>query len=313
MRPSRLQSADEPSRLPSQFTQPLREFIAYCRIECGFAPATIAAYKADLKELCEDLHSRGFESFDLLGHERIVDHLRGLEERGLKVSSIARHAASIRVFCRFLFAQKHLSCDPAEFLIQPKQWQNLPHVLSAEQMQKLLAAPHEHDPLYLRDRALFELMYAAGLRASEAAGVTLSSIDINLGVMRVFGKGSKERIALVGKPALEAVQRYLTDLRPRLVKPDRPTDVMFLSQNGRPLERVAIWQRVQKAAKLAGLGHVHPHMLRHSFATHLLAGGADLRVVQELLGHSNLKTTQIYTHVDRSHLAEVMKKFHPRA
>ena len=313
MRPSRSPSAEERSRLPSRFTRPLRDFIAYCRIECGFAPATISAYEADLRELCEDVHDRGFESLDALGHDLIIDHLKKLEARGLKVSSIARHAASIRVFCRFLFAQKYLSSDPAEFLLQPKQWQNLPHVLSAEQMQRLIAAPHEHDPLCLRDRALFELMYAAGLRASEAAGVTLSSIDMNLGVMRVFGKGSKERITLVGRPALEAVKLYLTDLRPRLLRPELPTDVMFLSHQGRPLERVAIWQRVQKAAKLAGLGHVHPHMLRHSFATHLLAGGADLRVVQELLGHSNLKTTQIYTHVDRSRLAEVIKKFHPRA
>ncbi len=313
MRPSRSPSAAEPSRLPSQFTQPLREFLAYCRIECGFAPATISAYRADLRELIEDLHQQNLSSLDAIDHERIVNHLRGLEERELKVSTIARHAASIRVFCRFLFAQKYISRDPAEFLQQPKLWQNLPNVLSREQMQKLVAAPHERDPLHLRDRALLELMYAAGLRASEAANVTVGSLDMNLGVMRVMGKGSKERIALVGKPALEAVRRYLDELRPRLHRPESPTDVLFLSNNGRPLERVAIWQRVQKAAKLAGLGHVHPHMLRHSFATHLLAGGADLRVVQELLGHSNLKTTQIYTHVDRSHLAEVVKKFHPRA
>lgn len=306
-------SPSQASPSPSRFTPPLRDFLSYCRIECGFATATLDAYNRDLIALREDLARRGFSDWSALGHDRIIDHLKRLEKDGMAVSSIARHVATIRVFCRFLKAQGYLDDDPAERMTQPKLWQRLPDVLSREQMQGLLNAPQPPDPLYLRDRAMLELMYAGGLRASEAAGLTVDAVKPDLGMARVMGKGSKERVVLLGAPALTAVERYLKECRPTLHRAEKPTNALLLSNHGRPIDRVVVWQRVKRAAMLAGLSDVHPHTLRHSFATHLLAGGADLRVVQELLGHSNLKTTQIYTHVDRSRLTEVMKKCHPRA
>ena len=193
---------------------------------------------------------------------------------------------------------------------QPSRWKKLPNVLGREEMQKLLASPDADSALDLRDVALLELLYAGGLRASEAAVLDVSGVHRELQIVRVMGKGSKERIIPIGGPALRALERYLDDLRPDLVK--EPTDKVFLSRTGQPITRVVVWQIVKRHAEKAGLDDVHPHTLRHSFATHLLAGGADLRVVQERLGHSNIATTEVYTHVDRSRLKEVLARFHPR-
>jgi integrase/recombinase XerD len=176
----------------------------------------------------------------------------------------------------------------------------------------LLAAPQPEQPLYNRDVAILELLYGAGLRASELASLTQDRLRFDLGVVGVTGKGQKDRLVPVGKPAMAAIEHYLDELRPSLAKAEKPTDAVFLSRTGAAIDRVVVWQIVNRHAKAAGLSHVHPHMLRHSFATDLLAGGADLRVVQELLGHSNVQTTQIYTHVDRSRLKQVIQKHHPR-
>ncbi len=298
--------------LSADFDQPVRDFLAYCRIECGFAPATILAYHADLTELARWLHDRGERNFRKLTLERIAEHLRYLDGRGLAVSTIARHVATIRVFCRFLYSIQYLPANPAELLNQPAGWHKVPGVLGPEDMQTLLAAPQPTDALYLRDVAMLELLYAGGLRASELANLDIDRLHLDLGVARVMGKGSKERIVPIGKPALDATATYLRELRPRLRREDRPSGRLLLSRTGQPITRIVIWQVVAKYAARAGLHHVHPHTLRHSFATHLLAGGADLRVVQELLGHSNIKTTQIYTHVDRSRLKQVIARHHPR-
>jgi integrase/recombinase XerD len=257
----------------------------------------------------EDSGHRGFQSLTL---QIIADHLRALDEKGLAVSSIARHVATIRVFARFLFSIDFLKENPAELLSQPSTWKTIPGVLAPEMVLKLLAAPQPEDALYERDVALLELLYAAGLRATEVSDLTLDRLHVNLGVARVMGKGRKERIVPVGQPAIDAVKRYVENLRPRLLKDSRTTDHLLLSRTGQPITRIVVWQIVAKHAKRAGLHDVHPHTLRHSFATHLLAGGADLRVVQELLGHANIRTTQIYTHVDRSRLKEVIKNHHPR-
>ena len=242
----------------------------------------------------------------------IAGHLRELDGRGLAISSIARHVATIRVFCRFMESVGTVARNPAELLTQPAGWQTLPGVLSPTQMLVLLAAPKPTDALYLRDRALLELLYAGGLRASEVASLDCDRLHLNLGVARVLGKGSRERIVPIGKPALDASRAYLSGLRPALGRSDRPTNRLLLSRSGGPITRIVVWQVVTRQAHRAGLHHVHPHTLRHSFATHLLAGGADLRVVQELLGHSNIKTTQIYTHVDAGRLKQVIQKYHPR-
>lgn len=305
--------SEKPTATATAFDAPVRDFLSYCRIECGFAPATLAAYRADLVELSHWLMAKRLRGWKALSLERIADHLRYLAERGLAESSIARHVATIRVFGRFLESSGACAHNPAELLSQPATWQQLPDVLGIKDMEKLLDAPHPDDALFLRDKAMLELLYAGGLRASELAELNVDGLHCSLGVVRVFGKGSKERIVPIGKPAINACTDYCTELRPRLLREGHPTDRLILSNNGKPLHRVAVWQIVKRHADRAGLHDVHPHTLRHSFATHLLSGGADLRVVQELLGHSNIRTTQIYTHVDATRLKEVIKKHHPRA
>lgn len=301
------------SRPPSRFEVPVRDFLTYCKIECGFAPATISAYAGDIRDLWVYLAQLGVTTWDDLNHEQITDHLKHLHEiKHLEVSSIARHVATIRVFCRYLESNDLLDTNPAETLTQPSTWQRLPGVMAGEDVRKLLAAPQPSDALYLRDVALLELLYAGGLRASELASLELEHLHFDLGVARVMGKGSKERMVPVGRPALRALQRYIDELRPDLEKPAASGDMVFLSRTGQPITRVVVWQVVKRHATRVGLKNVHPHTLRHSFATHLLAGGADLRVVQELLGHSNINTTQVYTHVDKSRLQEVVRRFHPR-
>ena len=242
----------------------------------------------------------------------ITRYLRELDRRGYAISTIGRHVATLRVFGRFAESSGAVPANPAELLTQPSGWQHLPGVLSAQDMTALLNAPDPNDALYLRDAALLELLYAGGLRASEVAGIDGDRVHLDLSVVRVMGKGSKERIVPIGKPAVEMVRRYRTELRPALLRPHKPTNRLLLSRTGSPITRIIVWQIVFRQARRAGLRNVHPHTLRHSFATHLLGGGADLRVVQELLGHSNIKTTQIYTHVDRSRLKAVMQKCHPR-
>jgi len=297
----------------TQLEAAVRDFLTYCRVECGFAAQTLSAYASDLREFQAWMENQGLPRWSDLNIERITDHLRHLDSRGLAISSIGRHVATIRVFGRFLLSSGHTNHDPGELLNQPSAWQTLPGVLGRDQVLRLLSSPLPEEPLYLRDIAMLELLYAGGLRASELADLNIQSLHFDLGVARVIGKGNKERIVPVGKPALRAAQRYLTDLRPRLVRPTRATERLLLSRTGAPITRIIVWQVVAKHAHRAGLHDVHPHTLRHSFATHMLAGGADLRVVQEMLGHSNIKTTQIYTHVDATRLREVITKFHPRA
>ena len=303
-----------PSRSSSRFEPPARDFLSHCRIECGFAKATLAAYAADLRDLWVWMVEQGYASWEELTLERIAQHLKHLEAKGLELTSLARHVATIRVFGRFCASVGHMPCDPAEQLSQPATWQRLPTVLSPEQMQQLIQAPQPDLPLGLRDRALLELLYAGGLRASELATLERTGVHLDMAVVRVLGKGNKERIVPIGQPAAMAIKAYLDDPqlgRPALLR-GAPTEHVFLSRTGQPITRVVVWQIVKRYAKRAGLRDVHPHTLRHSCATHLLAGGADLRVVQELLGHTNIRTTQLYTHVDRSRLKEVVRKFHPR-
>lgn len=299
-------------RTPNSFGQPVHDFLSYCRIECGFAKATMAAYAADLRDLSSWMQGCGMRDWSALTLKHITDHLRDLDANGLAVSSIARHVATIRVFSRFLASTDRINENPAVLLTQPTTWQSLPSVLAPQQVKALLATPPPQSPLYLRDVALLELLYAGGLRATELAGLDWQRLYFDLGVVRVLGKGNRERIVPIGKPALNATRVYLDSLRPSLLRPERPTDRLLLSRTGRAITRIVVWQIVEKCAARAGLRDVHPHTLRHSFATHLLAGGADLRVVQELLGHSNIRTTQIYTHIDRSRLKEVITNHHPR-
>jgi integrase/recombinase XerD len=310
---SRLLSTAGPTSIPDAFARPVRDFLSYCRIECGFADATLKAYGADLRDLSLWMAQQGHRDFSVLEMPVIAEHLRFLAaERRLATSSIARHVATMRVFGRYLESIGMLAENPARLMLQPKEWQSLPDVLGPEAVRRLLAAPRPEHPLYLRDVALLELLYAGGLRASEVAELQCDRLHLELGVARVMGKGGKERIVPIGKPALRAVERYSGELRPALLREHRPTNRLLLSRTGKPITRIIVWYIVTHHAQQAGLHDVHPHTLRHSFATHLVSGGADLRVVQELLGHSNIRTTQIYTHVDADRLKTVISKFHPR-
>lgn len=298
--------------LPDSLRGPLREFLSYCKIECGFSPATVGAYGDDLHELAMNMTAASRKQWTQLDRDMLTHHLTQLDQRGLSDTSIARHVASIRVLGKFLHAAGHVPENPAGDLSRPAAWQHLPDTLSVQSVGQLLEAVDEDHPLHLRDRALLELLYAAGMRATEVATLTLGQIIADLAVARVLGKGNKERIVPLGVPAIQAVQRYLAELRGELYREDLPTDRLLLSRTGRPIDRATVWNVVKAHARRAGLQQVSPHTLRHSFATHLLAGGADLRVVQELLGHANIRTTQVYTHVDRSRLKQVIAEHHPR-
>ncbi|QQE10128.1 site-specific tyrosine recombinase XerD [Planctomycetota bacterium] len=304
---------DSPPHTPP-FEQPVRDFLEYCRLECGFAQATITAYGADLYDLQNWMIDHNVRSWPSLSLERIAEHIQWLHKsQKLIDSSVARHVATIRVFTRFLTVRGYVENDPAEKIVQPKVWRRLPNVLSQEQVEALLNAPDRSDPLGLRDVALLELLYASGLRASEIANLKERDIHWDMGAARVLGKGNKERVVPIGDAAMRALGEYINNARPRLLENRKHQRHVFLSRTGQPITRIVVWQIIKRQAKTAGLSDVHPHTLRHSFATHLLVGGADLRVVQELLGHSDIKTTELYTHIDRSRLKDVLTRFHPRA
>lgn len=341
-RPAR--KAPPTAGLPPELAHQLELFFNYIRVECGFSRNTLAAYTADTLDLARDLTARGITSWSAISGRTLAEHLASLHaDKQMEPSSVARHLATIRVLFRFLHARSIIPEDPTDILQRPTRWKKLPNVLSPKQMKLLVEAPRptptsapipahtrsratsssETPPatrlpkapaeLWMRDRAMLELMYACGLRASETADILLTDWVPSLGILRVRGKGDKERIVPVGEPAQNAVEAYLTHCRPKLARAHaRDKGRLLLSVRGLPLERVAVWQLVRKHANAAGLRDVHPHMLRHSFATHLLMGGADLRVVQELLGHADIATTQIYTHVDQTRLRSVHQKYHPR-
>ena len=294
----------------------MRAFLAHLRVECGLAPRTLSAYGRDLDDLVGDLERRGVRSVRDATPADLVEHVRFLSrDRALDPASIVRHVSAVRVFFRFLTASRLIPDDPARLLERPTRWRKLPGVLSPAQMKRLVEAPGpDHGELWIRDRAILELMYASGLRASEVGSVRLNQWFPTLASLSVVGKGSKQRIVPVGMAAAHALERWLVELRPRLAEDgeSRADHRLFVSNRGRPLERVAVWMLVRKYAASAGLAGVHPHVLRHSFATDLLRGGCDLRTVQEFLGHASVVTTQVYTHVDRSRMREVVTKFHPR-
>lgn len=314
--------------VPEAFAPACRGFLDFIRVECGLADNTLAAYRRDLRDLVSDLSAWGVPSIEAITPRHLLRHVSELRSRReLSSPSIARHLATIRMFFRFLKSNGTVEQDPTDLLERPTQWQRLPGVMSPANIRALLAAPElsaalsltkpaddRGPPLWIRDKAILEFMYACGLRASEVGALTLNGIQPTLRAALITGKGNKQRMVPFGTPALAAYERYRERCRPLLVRPDgRDKGRLFISRTGRPLERVAIWQIVTRYARLAGLREVHPHLLRHSFATHLLSGGSDLRVVQELLGHSNIATTQIYTRVDAPRLKEIHRKFHPRA
>jgi len=286
----------------------ISSFVNYCRIEKGLSPNTLEAYTRDLKGLADYQK----EGSGLPGLEDLRRYLDSLYKTGLGARSIARHIATLRNFYRFLASDGRIDADPTERLVAPKQWQSIPKFLNREEIDRLLAAPDSSKPTGVRDRAMLELLYATGLRVSELCGLRLADVQFEAGVLRTVGKGNKQRIAPVGKPALAAVRQYLAGARPELLK-GRGSPFLFVTARGGRLTRQAFWKLLVQNGKRVGIfQHLTPHVIRHSFATHLLEGGADLRSVQTMLGHADISTTQIYTHVMRSRLRQTIEKHHPR-
>lgn len=302
----------EPTTPATELRTLIDKFLLGLRAEAGLAENTLLAYRADLAVFADYCERTGV-TFAAVRPTDIQGFLISLkEEAGLAISSISRRLVAVKVFCRYAHTQGRLENDVAALIEMPKKWHSLPHVLNYKQVDELLATPDEHDPLALRDQAILELFYATGVRVSELVGLRIDDIHLNVGYLRCMGKGRKERIVPLGTRAAESVGRYLQELRPQLTD-GRTTDRLFLSRTGRPMDRTNCWRLVVKYARRMGVnGKLSPHTLRHSFATHLLAGGADLRVVQEMLGHADIATTQIYTHVDSSRLKAVHQQFHPR-
>lgn len=299
----------DPSVPPAFLVEPFRDYLA---LEAGNSPHTVANYLRDLRRFAGYATAKGAAGPAEVTGTRVREFIYSLKDLGLTPATIRRQISALRTYYRFLIGEGKVVQDPTARIETPKRWRTLPSVLSVAEVDKLLAAPDTDGALAIRDRALLEFGYATGARVSELVGIKLQDILFEDGVARLFGKGSKERLVPVGRRALGQVALYAREIRPGLDR-GKGRGLLFLNARGTPLSRVGAWGIIKKAAKRAGLTkRVTPHTLRHSFATHLLEGGADLRAVQEMLGHADLATTQIYTHVDRDYLRTVHQQYHPR-
>lgn len=300
---------------PNRYENPashLEPFIKYLQAEAGMAANTILAYRSDLDQFFEWFKLRGPQGLGEVDLLVLTSYLQHLHERGLAATTVSRHMVAIKMFFRFLVLEGVLRESTADLLNSPKLWQHLPHVMSPDMVNRMLAAPGEGDRYMLRDRALLCVLYATGCRASEVAGLQLRDLHLDESYCRCIGKGNKERITRLNPVARLALEAYLVKERPCLAG-ERDPSALFISRTGRPLTRIMVWNLVKKYARRAGASSdVSPHTLRHSFATHMLAGGAELRALQELLGHASIATTQIYTHVEHSRLKAVHEECHPR-
>jgi integrase/recombinase XerD len=290
----------------------IERFDDFLALEQGSSPRTREAYGRDVGRLAAYLTGKAIGRPDDVDGPELRRFIYSLKDAGLAPESIRRSVSAIRTYFRFLLAEAKLDADPSEQLELPKRWQTLPDVLTVAEVESLVDAPTFDDSLGFRDRAMLEIGYGAGLRVSEWIGLETKDVAMEDGVIRVFGKGGKERLVPLGRKAMAAVAIYLRELRPRLER-GAGKGRLFLNARGTPLSRMGAWKIVRKYVERAGIAKdVSPHTLRHSFATHLLEGGADLRAVQEMLGHADISTTQIYTHIDREHLRSVHRQFHPR-
>lgn len=305
LQPSPLSKSNATKRWSEAFTD-------YLRTECHLAENTVMAYSRDMRRFLKWLEDRSLVDLTI---KELSDFVGFLHDQTLAPASVARHIVSVKMFFRYLQLEGILTENKVELLGSQKLWQRIPSVLSPREVDRFLKAPRPVELYHFRDRALLELMYATGCRASEVSGLRLRDVHLAERFCKCQGKGSKQRMVPLGDQAVEAIESYLDRQRPRLeaLRPTEP-DWLFLSRSGRPIRREAIWELVKKYALIANVSvKISPHTMRHSFATHLLAGGADLRQVQELLGHASIATTQIYTHVDQTRLKKVHQQFHPRA
>lgn len=290
----------------------LEQFRDYLALEAGHSANTVESYLRDLTRFATWLDQRGVTDPGKVTRKLLREFVYALKDLGLATASIRRQVSAVRTYYGFLLGEGRVELDPSDRLELPRRGRTLPGTLSVAEVEAMLAAPSADSPLAWRDRALLELGYGAGLRVSELCGLTLPNLLLGEGLVRVLGKGSKERLVPIGRNVIGAVSVYLHQARPLLDR-GKSRDRLLLNLRGEPLSRVGAWGIVKRCARVGGIRkRVTPHTLRHTFATHLLEGGADLRAVQEMLGHADLSTTQIYTHVDREYLRSVHRQFHPR-
>jgi len=296
----------------AQLNDDVNAFRQYLQAERGMAANTLLAYGRDLERFAEWVARGGLTDYRRPSLTDFSRYLGFLRDEKLAPASIARHLVALKMFYRFLRMEERVESTTVDLLSTPALWERIPQVLSPEAVERLLRSPQAADRFFLRDRAILETLYATGCRASEVVGLRLNDLHLEAAFLKCTGKGSKQRIVPLGRPAVAALRAYLGEVRPGLVHGEAPW--VFVSRGGRKISREMLWVIVKKYVRRLGLNDkVSPHTLRHSFATHLLSGGADLRAVQELLGHASIRTTQHYTHVDRERLKAIHKQFHPRA
>lgn len=293
----------------------IKDFLHFLLVEKGLAQNTIVSYERDLKSYVNYLKkNEKITNFQDVQRIHIIRFLNSLKTQGKSSRTLARHVASLRALHQFLLRDKVTDHDPSVHIETPKQDKTLPQVLNVEEVTRLLETPKVDNHFGLRDKAMLEVLYATGIRISELVGLDIGDIHIEMGFVRCVGKGNKERIIPIGSAALQAVQKYLLEGRPKLVSRKYKDNALFLNHHGRRMTRQGFWKILKRIAAEAGINkNLTPHTLRHSFATHLLENGADLRAVQEMLGHADISTTQIYTHVTKTRLKDVYQQFHPRA
>jgi integrase/recombinase XerD len=290
----------------------VESFLHYLAAECGMSANTIAAYRNDLRQFTEWSSGRRIQSLQKVDLPLLGEYLQALHERNLSASTIARRLVALKMFFRYLVLEGVLTQSAVDLMSSPKLWEYLPTVLSPETVDRLLAAPNRADAYPLRDRALLTLLYATGCRASEVSNLAIKSVRLADSIAHCKGKGNKERIVNLNPVAVSALEAYLAEERPVMVR-SRDQEALFVTRTGKTLTRIMIWKLVKKYAGRVGCADkVSPHTLRHSFATHMLAGGAEIRALQEMLGHASIRTTQVYTHVEHSRLKSIHAKCHPR-
>ncbi len=290
----------------------IEEFLNYLSVERGLASNTLSSYKRDLARFFEYLKSRHIASIQRVSRQTVNSFMLSEKDRGLSANSISRELACLKSFLKFLLMENKIKEDVTSVIESPKLWKKLPFTLSIDEVDLLLKSPNVRDVMGTRDKASLELMYATGMRVTELISLKMNDVNMDVGFVKCLGKGGKERIIPFGRKAKESIVRYLAKARPSFLK-KKVSNFLFLTRLGKPMSRQSFWKTIKKYARLAGIKKdITPHSLRHSFATHILERGADLRVVQEMLGHSDISTTQIYTHVNKDRLKSIHHKFHPR-
>jgi integrase/recombinase XerD len=287
-------------------------FLNYLSVERGLSNNTIISYREDLNTYLDFMEKQSIGALSKISRNNITDFMLNQKDKGISANSVARRLAAIRMFHRFLAREKILKSDPTNLIDSPKLWKKIPDTLTLNEIESLIAQPDIRDKQGIRDKAILETMYATGMRVSEAVNLRLDNVNLDIGFLRCIGKGNKERVIPLGKKAIASLKKYLEASRPYFLK-SKTSEYLFVSRFGKKISRQSFWKLIKKYARQARIKKpIRPHILRHSFATHLLERGADLRAVQEMLGQSNISTTQIYTHINRDRLKSIHKQFHPR-